>query len=37
MTALYKGVLPFIGIQIFVILLVALFPAIATSLPTMLG
>lgn len=32
-TALYKGVLPFIGIQIFVIILVAMFPAIATSLP----
>ncbi len=32
-TALYKGVLPFIGIQIFVILLVAFFPQIATMLP----
>jgi len=36
-TALYKGVLPFIGIQIFVILLVAFFPEIATSLPKLMA
>lgn len=36
-TALYKGVLPFIGIQIFVILLVAFIPEIATSLPRIMG
>ncbi|MBL4871198.1 MAG: TRAP transporter large permease subunit [Robiginitomaculum sp.] len=35
-TALYKGVLPFIGIQIFVIILVAFVPEIATSLPKMM-
>lgn len=36
-TALYKGVLPFIGIQIFVILLVAFVPQIATTLPSMMA
>lgn len=36
-TALYKGVLPFIGIQIFVILLVAFIPEIATRLPHIMG
>ncbi|MCF6220882.1 MAG: TRAP transporter large permease subunit [Robiginitomaculum sp.] len=36
-TALYKGVIPFIGIQIFVILLVAFFPQIATMLPKMMA
>ncbi len=36
-TALYKGVIPFIGIQIFVILLVAFFPQIATTLPKMMA
>lgn len=36
-TALYKGVLPFICIQIFVILLVAFIPEIATSLPKLMG
>jgi len=36
-TALYKGVLPFIGIQIAVILLVAFVPEIATSLPKMMA
>jgi len=36
-TALYKGVLPFIGIQIFVILLVAFFPQIATMLPKLMA
>jgi len=34
--ALYKGVIPFIGIQIFVILLVVFFPQLATALPAML-
>ncbi|PHR54356.1 MAG: tripartite transporter [Robiginitomaculum sp.] len=36
-TALYKGVLPFIAIQIFVILLVAFIPEIATTLPRITG
>jgi len=36
-TALYKGVVPFIGIQIFVIMLVAFFPEIATVLPKMMA
>lgn len=36
-TALYKGVMPFIGIQIAVILLVAFVPEIATSLPRMMA
>ena len=36
-TALYKGIIPFIGIQIFVILLVAFFPQIATSLPELMA
>ncbi|NNC36239.1 MAG: TRAP transporter large permease subunit [Hyphomonadaceae bacterium] len=36
-TALYRGVLPFIGIQLFVILLVAFVPQIATSLPEMMA
>ena len=36
-TALYKGVLPFIGIQIFVILLVAFVPEIATTLPRVMA
>lgn len=36
-TALYKGVLPFIAIQIFVILLVAFIPEIATTLPELMG
>jgi tripartite ATP-independent transporter DctM subunit len=36
-TALYKGIVPFIGIQIFVILLVAFFPEIATSLPKIMA
>lgn len=31
--ALYKGVIPFIGIQFFVILLVIFFPSLATALP----
>ena len=35
-TALYKGVLPFIGIQIGMILLVAFVPEIATALPKMM-
>jgi len=34
--ALYKGVLPFIGLQFIVILLVILFPALATALPEIL-
>jgi len=36
-TALYKGIIPFIGIQIFVILLVAFFPEIATTLPKLMA
>ncbi len=36
-TALYKGVMPFIGIQIFVLLLVAFIPEIATTLPRIMG
>jgi tripartite ATP-independent transporter DctM subunit len=36
-TALYRGVLPFIGIQIAVILLVAFYPEIATTLPRMMA
>ena len=35
-TALYRGVLPFIGIQIFVMLLVILMPGIATKLPAVM-
>ena len=35
-TALYRGVLPFIAIQIFVILLVILMPGIATKLPAIM-
>jgi tripartite ATP-independent transporter DctM subunit len=34
--ALYKGVIPFIGLQFVVILLVILFPSLATALPEML-
>jgi len=34
--ALYRGVLPFIGIQLFVILLVILMPGIATKLPAIM-
>ena len=34
--ALYRGVIPFIGIQIFVILLVVFFPQLATALPALL-
>ena len=34
--ALYSGVIPFIGIQIFVILLVVFFPQLATALPALL-
>ncbi|MBT5032624.1 MAG: TRAP transporter large permease subunit [Proteobacteria bacterium] len=33
---IYKGVLPYIGIQLLVLLLLALFPAIATWLPSLL-
>ncbi len=36
-TALYKGVLPFIAIQIMVILIVAFFPTLATSLPKLMA
>ncbi len=36
-TALYKGIIPFILIQIFVILIVAFFPQIATTLPALLA
>jgi len=36
-TALYKGVIPFIGIQIFVIILVVFFPEIATVLPKIMA
>ncbi len=36
-TALYRGIIPFIIIQIFVILLVAFFPKIATYLPALMG
>ena len=35
-TALYRGVLPFIAIQLFVILLVILMPGIATKLPAIM-
>ena len=35
-TALYRGVLPFIAIQLIVILLVILMPSIATKLPAMM-
>jgi len=35
-TALYRGVLPFIAIQIFVILLVIFMPGIATKLPAIM-
>jgi len=35
-TALYRGVLPFIAIQLFVILLVILIPDIATKLPAIM-
>ncbi len=34
--AIYKGVIPFIGIQFFVIMLVVLFPALATWLPAVM-
>lgn len=34
--AIYKGVIPFIGIQLFVLGVVALFPSIATWLPSVL-
>lgn len=33
---IYKGVIPFIGIQLFVLMLIALFPSIATWLPSVL-
>lgn len=36
-TALYRGIIPFIGIQIFVILLVAFVPQIATWLPAIMA
>ncbi len=36
-TALYKGIIPFIGIQIVVIFLVAFVPELATSLPKLMG
>jgi TRAP-type mannitol/chloroaromatic compound transport system permease large subunit len=32
-TDIYKGVIPFIAIQLFVLLLVAIFPELATALP----
>ena len=35
-SAIYKGVIPFIGIQFFVIALVVFFPALATWLPDMM-
>lgn len=35
-TTIYKGVIPFIGIQILVLLLLAAFPALATWLPAVL-
>jgi TRAP-type mannitol/chloroaromatic compound transport system permease large subunit len=35
-SAIYKGVIPFIGIQFFVIALVVVFPALATWLPDMM-
>ena len=32
---IYKGVIPFIGIQLFVLILIILFPAIVTFLPSL--
>ena len=33
---MYKGVMPFIGIQVLAIIIVALFPSIATWLPNLM-
>ena len=33
-SAIYKGVIPFIGIQIFVLILLTVWPALATWLPS---
>ena len=35
--AIYKGVIPFIGLQLVLLLLIVLFPALTTWLPNTLG